>query len=293
RTATASAQPTATLNNGLWGALDQDKGRTSLAAQPAKVPFIKACGRGKFPPWMLWPMIGVLAVTIIEGVRPFRAKNTWPTRRIFAPPVPRRPAAPNLSEESYLGAGGFEETSDGLALDVVTPPGSPADRAGLVGGDIIISFDGQPVREARAFKRLLEQTPAGKTVDVIFMRDGATKIAKLTTISEDEQERLKELFDERPEGKGYIGEGTDLERVQLPGSNIYGVSLNAIRTNRPAEVSGLRNGDIVIEFDGVPTRTRKELESRIQRALPGSTATATVMRGNERLEIPVRIGRED
>ncbi|HEY0005970.1 MAG TPA: hypothetical protein VGB17_14405, partial [Pyrinomonadaceae bacterium] len=40
RTATASAQPqpTATLNNGLWGAPDQDKGRTSLAAQPARVP---------------------------------------------------------------------------------------------------------------------------------------------------------------------------------------------------------------------------------------------------------------
>ncbi|HYE65568.1 MAG TPA: PDZ domain-containing protein, partial [Pyrinomonadaceae bacterium] len=116
---------------------------------------------------------------------------------------------------------------------------------------------------------------------------------KLTTVSEAENSRLDDAADNRPEGTGYIGEGTSLERVLVPGMNIYGVRLNSIRRNRPAYIAGLRDGDIVIEFDGIPTRTRRELESRIERALPDSVVKVVVIRGGERLEIPVKVGIED
>jgi S1-C subfamily serine protease len=138
---------------------------------------------------------------------------------------------------------------------------------------------------------LLEATPVGKTVDVTFIRDGETKTTKLTTISEEEQERLDDAADDRPEGEGYIAEGSDIDVVPAPGTNHNGVRLNDISDNRPADIAGLRDGDIVIEFDGLPMRTRRELEVRIERALPGSTVKVVVIRGSERLEIPVKIGR--
>ena len=52
---------------------------------------------------------------------------------------------------------------------------------------------------------LLRETPIGKTLDVVYTRDGETKNTKLTTISEQEFNRLKKVFSNRPEGKGQFG----------------------------------------------------------------------------------------
>jgi hypothetical protein len=192
---------------------------------------------------------------------------------------------------SHVGINSYENGTGGVTFDYVTPPGGPADKAGLLGGDIITSLDGQPVSNTKDFKRLLEATPVGKTVAVTFIRDGETKTTSLTTISEDEIERLDDAADERPEGEGYIAEGSNIDVVPAPGTNHKGVRLNAISKNRPADIAGLRDGDIVIEFGGLPMRTRRELEVRIERAIPLSTVTVVVIRGTERLEIPVKIGR--
>ncbi len=192
---------------------------------------------------------------------------------------------------SWVGTSSFRAVDGGgVTFDKVEPAGSPADKAGLVGGDIITSFDGQPVKSGDELRKLLTAMPIGKTVEVVYLRDGETRTTTLTTASKAEIERLEEHADARTEG--YIGEGTDLDRVPVPGTKLYGVQLNDIRANNPAEIAGLRNGDIVIEFGGVPTRTRLELESRIERAEPGSIVTVVLMRGAERVEIPVKIGHD-
>jgi len=61
---------------------------------------------------------------------------------------------------------------------------------------------------------------------------------------------------------------------------------------RVLDAAGIKEGDIVIEFDNVPIRTRGELLSRVKRAIPYSTIKVVVMRGKERLEIPVKMGRQ-
>jgi S1-C subfamily serine protease len=86
-------------------------------------------------------------------------------------------------------------------------------------------------------------------------------------------------------------EDGDSERVPVAGTNIYGVKLNTILNSRPADLAGIKNGDIVIEFDGVPIRTTDEFLMRVRRALPYSTVKVVVMRGEEKLEIPVKIGK--
>ena len=63
-------------------------------------------------------------------------------------------------------------------MDVVYPPGSPADKAGMVGGDVLISFDGQPVKGREDISKLLAKTPVGKTVDIVYLRDGQQLIAR-------------------------------------------------------------------------------------------------------------------
>ncbi|HEX7997206.1 MAG TPA: PDZ domain-containing protein [Pyrinomonadaceae bacterium] len=195
------------------------------------------------------------------------------------------------ASRSWVGTSVFKTSDGGVTFDKVEPAGSPADKAGLVGGDVITSFDGQAVKNGDELRKLLTATPVGKTVDVVYLRDGETRTTKLTTVSEDEVERLGDAADNRV--RGYVGIGGSSEQVRIPGTNISGVRLDSIRRNNPAYIAGMRDGDIVIEFDGVPTRTYAELESRTRRAAPDSTVKAVVMRGAERIEMLIKVGIDD
>jgi len=50
---------------------------------------------------------------------------------------------------------------------------TPAAKAGLRAGDVVVSFDGERVRSARQLGRLVDETPAGRAVALSVMRDGA------------------------------------------------------------------------------------------------------------------------
>lgn len=234
--------------------------------------------------WMVWVILAIVMISVAGGglLAPFGLNKT----RINIERSARR---------SYVGSSDFKtaEGGSGAYFEYVEIPGGPADKAGLLGGDIITSFDGQPIKSASDLTKVRDATPIGKTVEVIYIRDGVTNTTQLTTISEDQMDALKNAYEDRPEKLGYIGEGSNIDVVLVPGMNIKGVRLNKISKNRPADISGLRDGDIVIEFEGLPMRTRRELEVRIQRAIPYSTVKFVVIRNGERMEIPVKVGIDD
>lgn len=195
-------------------------------------------------------------------------------------------------KKSYVGIDGFETVDNGVTFGSINVPGGPADKAGLVGGDIITKFDGKDIHDEDQMDDLMKETPIGKTVEVEYLRDGEKKQTTLTTISIEEFKRMEREFQRRPEGRGRFGyEDDNARRVQLPGSNIWGVKLGTINSSLPADLAGIKAGDIVIEFDGAPIRTTDELLMRVRRALPYSTVNVVVMRGEEKLEIPVKMGK--
>lgn len=233
---------------------------------------------------MTWMFLGLLIFFIAAGV--FTAVVKQIPRNF---PGVVAPAAPR----SFAGVSSpFRTTEGGVTFANVTPPDGPADKAGLVGGDIITTVDGKPVRSADEMTAILRSLPIGKTVDIVYLRDGETKNTKMTTISEDEMDRLNEVFAARPQGRGQFGyEDSDAERVEIPNTKLFGVQLNELEQNNPADIAGVKEGDIVIEFDGVPIRTPAEFLSRVRRALPASIVTVVVMRNGERVDIPVKMGK--
>jgi S1-C subfamily serine protease len=199
--------------------------------------------------------------------------------------------------KSFIGIDEFRDTEQGVMLNSVSVPDGPADKAGLLGGDLILSFDGQRVENEDQMDDLMTKTPVGKTVDVEYSRDGVKKTTKLTTISQDEFRKMSRAFERRPEGRAVFGfDDDEMERVLVPGTNIYGAKLDAVLQSRPADIAGVKNGDIIIEFDGVPIRTPDEFLMRVRRALPYSTVKVVVMRGEgdqkEKVEIPVKMGKQ-
>lgn len=84
----------------------------------------------------------------------------------------------------------------GVRIDGVDPD-SPADAAGLREGDVVVEFDGERVRSARQFTRLVQETPDGRTVKIAVMRDGQ-----------------KQILDATPENRVTMDFGFDAERLR-------------------------------------------------------------------------------
>lgn len=235
---------------------------------------------------MAWIFVGLLVFFV--GAAAFTA--------IVSPRRQHTGIVQQVQNKSYAGATEWKDNeggAPGATFDNVNPPGGPADKAGMVGGDVIVNFDGQRVEDADHMNQLMTRTPIGKTVDVEYLRDGESHKTKLTTISRDEYKRLEDAFGDRPEGRGQFGfVDDDTERVQVPNSSLHGVKLDTILQSRPADMAGIKKGDILIEFDGIPIRTPEELVMRVRRSLPYSTVKVVVMRGEEKMEIPVKMGKQ-
>ena len=234
---------------------------------------------------MTWMFIALLVFFVAAATFTGVVKRVRPRLAASAPTF--------VAPHSYVGVDNFDTADGGVTFANVEPPGGPADKAGLVGGDIITTVDGQPVNSDDEMREVFRRLPIGKTVDVIYLRDGETKNTKLTTISREELDRLDGVFSSRPEGRGQFGyEDGDAELVQIPNTKMSGVQLGEVLANRAADLAGIKQGDIVIEFDGIPIRTTDEFLSRVRRALPYSTVKVVVIRNGERVEIPVKMGKQ-
>jgi hypothetical protein len=205
--------------------------------------------------------------------------------------IPRPPFAV-VDNRSWVGVNSFDTADGGVTFKFVDTPGGPADKAGLVGGDVVTTFDGQPVKQANEMMDLLRRTPIGKTVEVVYLRDGISHTTQLTTVSREEFNRLSAAYDRRSEGNGKFGfERRRTTRINKPETRTYGVQIDWVETNSPADLFGIKRGDIITDFDNIPIRTADEFYMRVQRTVPYTTVNITVLRDGQKLVIPVRIGK--
>jgi S1-C subfamily serine protease len=73
----------------------------------------------------------------------------------------------------------FGYSGTGVAVGDVHA-GSPAQAAGLTGGDVILAINGEAVADLRAYSDRLKQFSPGDEIELRFVRDGAEQTAQLT-----------------------------------------------------------------------------------------------------------------
>jgi hypothetical protein len=196
------------------------------------------------------------------------------------------------SNTSVIGVDNVRNADGGATFRNLEPPGTPADKAGLVGGDIVTSFDGHPIKKADEVTDLLENTPIGKTVEIIYLRDGISHTTQLTTISMDEYNRLDREYSRRPEGNGKFGfERRRMTTISRPETKTFGVQIDWLEPNGPALLFGIKLNDIITDFDNVPIRTPDEFYNRVRRTIPYTTVNITVIRDGKKIVVPVNIGK--
>ncbi|MCA1566724.1 MAG: PDZ domain-containing protein [Acidobacteria bacterium] len=231
--------------------------------------------------WLAFLLMFVLFVPLVAvgGGFLFRAIRDAAQRSVGFQPQRNEP-------RSFLGASDFGGADGAGAVIEQSMLGSPAERAGLLDGDTITKFDGKVINGEDTMRDVLSETPVGKTVEVVYLRDGETKTTQLTTISN--KDYNSDAF--MPKERGMLGI-EDTERVAVEGTNIHGVRIGEVYPNRPADLFGIKRGDVVVEFDKKPVRTGEGFFGYINLAKPGSTVDIVVYREGQRITIPVKMGR--
>ena len=181
------------------------------------------------------------------------------------PPEPSPEGFLLLSDDegAYLGVRLIEETEhpEGGARITWILEDSPADRAGLREGDIIVGLDELPIRGPLALTRRIESRSPGETVELVIVRDrqertvvaelgkepedfrGALPLGHLRALRLDDLE-LEGLRRERCVTQALLVEGRNLVRIQEPSGDAPPGFEPAAPTLEDAYLLMIRNGDL-------------------------------------------------
>jgi len=165
------------------------------------------------------------------------------------------------------------DAGKGVTVDEVRPD-SAAEKAGLKPSDVIVDFDGERVRSARQFSRLVQETPAGRTVTATVLR-GAQRMQVQIAVPETRRvdlfgglgDRLPPFnfnfdFDLPEIGSGRrLGLTVETMTDQLSAyfGAREGVLVTAVVDGSAAARAGIRAGDVITSIDGSRIRSPDDL----------------------------------
>lgn len=161
-------------------------------------------------------------------------------------------------------------------------PDSPAAKAGVVQGDVILSFDGQPIENSNDLPRIVSATRPDNSVEMRIFRDG--KAQSLTiTVGEWKDDEVRTAKGVKPKAEpnklGLIV--TKPSATQLA-EREAGAGLLIERTSGVAARAGLQNGDLILSavINGRQTELKSPaaFEQMVQKLKAGQTITLLVKR---------------
>ncbi|MDP6981390.1 MAG: trypsin-like peptidase domain-containing protein [Myxococcota bacterium] len=207
---------------------------------------------------------------------------------------------------SWLGVEIHELTSeekqrsgaDRGALVFRVLPETPAMRAGLEAGDVIVAFDGSTVESHRQLPVIVANTSSNREVEVEVLRKGERRAIGVTLAQMEEAEprgRTHERFVPPPPLTAPSSSerfGLDVQELDAPLAeqlgleNADGVIVTHVEVDSPAGHAGLRRGDVVLEVEGERVDSTAALDQALADA--GDRAVLLVRRDGATLFIPLR-----
>ena len=148
---------------------------------------------------------------------------------------------------------GLEKVAGAMVSSV---PEGPAMEAGMLAGDVILSFDGKEVEDTRELVRMVADTDVGKAVRVVVFREGKTVTLKVVLGRRENAEQAEILpastqpdVQKPEEGLGMTFSGlTDEIRQQLQlKETATGVAVLNVEEGTDAFDKGIRAGDVIAE----------------------------------------------
>lgn len=182
--------------------------------------------------------------------------------------------------------------------------GGPVDNGVIKSGDVILTFDGKPVKEMRDLPLAVAESPVGKEVDVVILRDGKEQTVKVTL------GRLEDSADAAAEGEDPAlaqndqqKEPTDQDqaKAQAPADafgmkvemlsdekhkslgiadSVEGVVITAVTPGSPAAEKGLKAGEVIVEIGQNFMETPGDVVARFEELKGEGRRNAHIMVAN-------------
>lgn len=197
-----------------------------------------------------------------------------------------QPITPELAQQFQL-----KEEHGSLVADVVE--GSPAEKAGIMRGDVIIEYDGKKVDEPYHLRNMVANTPPGTETKVKVIRDGKVEILNVVIgelpLEEAKEEAKIGKYENALKGVVVQNLTPDIyKQLNIP-ERIRGVVITSIDPESPSAMR-LQSGDVIIEVNRKATPNVNEYEKVVSQIKPGEDILLLIFRQGSSLFIT--IGKE-
>lgn len=223
---------------------------------------------------------------------------------------------------SYLGIGVRDVEADrlkdlklkeerGVEITAIEDD-SPAAKAGLQKGDVVLEYNGQRVEGVEQFVRMVRETPVGREAKLLVSRDGKTQTMGARVAERKGWAMAREggrvmpriempniVIPEMPRplmsmSSGFLG----IEAEGLTGglADYFGVKsgvlVRSVNKGMPADKAGIQAGDVIIKVDGQSVSATGEVTKAIRERLDKKTFPITIVRNKGEMTVNVTIEAE-
>jgi serine protease Do len=164
----------------------------------------------------------------------------------------------------------IKDASGALVSDVTSR--SPAEKAGLRSGDVIVEFDGKKVTDSRHLKLEVARVQPGGTVPVKILRDGATKTLDVKVKEMPGSEEVSKADTSKYDDNGTLNgvtvgdlNGRARRELDLP-ENVNGVVVTDVQPDSAAAEAGLKSGDVIQEINRKPVKSAEDAVRMTEKA---------------------------
>ena len=223
-----------------------------------------------------------IPIDIVRGVLPQLRKGEV-TRGRLGVRIMRVPAAA-IDEFGLAGR-------EGAVVSAVAPD-SPAARAGLEPGDVVVEYNGATIDDPSALSGMVAATTPGTTVPIVIVRNKERRTLQVEVDRLTFESAGAAARDGRAEGFGLTLRdltGVEAERLGMP-SGRDGVLVTAVEPASTSMRSGIRPGDVILEIGREPVGRTAEALRRLDAV--GADGTALLLLWRNRGELFVTVPHE-
>jgi serine protease Do len=173
------------------------------------------------------------------------------------------------------------------ALVASVEKGGPAERAGIVTGDVVVKYDGKPVESSADLPLMVASTKPGQKVQVEVWRNRKTETFSVT-VGAFPDEKGARTGAGQSEEVGALGltlrdlSADNKEELQVPGGAMVESA------SGPAAKAGLRRGDVILSVDQQAVLNARQAQHAISKKPAGSSVALLIRRGEQSSYVVVK-----
>jgi len=185
---------------------------------------------------------------------------------------------PQSLDEDLAESFGLKEAKGALIAEVL--PDTPAEKAGIKEGDIIISFDGREVEDGRDLSMKAADAHVGKKVRITVWRDKQKVEISLVIGERPSDEKLADFKDGASWRGMKVSDVTEEIKDRYGIEDGQGVAVTFVEEGSPSSEAGIVPGIIILEIDGRKIRGMKDYNEAVKTVPEDKDVRLRIKQGN-------------